>query len=375
MQLQQTHTERRKHMNAKRIHNFNPGPAAMPLVVLEEIQENFLDFSGSGMSITEISHRSKQFEAVINDAVARTRRLLNLDDNFHVLFLQGGASMQFAMIPMNFLAPGKSADYVDTGTWSTKAIQEAEIQGRSVKVVASSADRNYSYIPRSIPFNQDAVYAHITSNNTIKGTQWADFPDTNGVPLVCDMSSDFMSRPVDAGRFGMIYAGAQKNVGPAGVCLVILRKDLLDLIPDNLPTMLRYSTYAAKNSLYNTPPCFAVYTVDLVLKWLEETIGGLDKMAALNRQKASLLYDFLDAGGFYRATAEPSSRSLMNVTFRLPTEELENKFVQQALASGLGGLKGHRSVGGCRASLYNAVTVEAVEALVAFMKVFEKENG
>jgi len=362
-------------MNARRIHNFNPGPAAMPLVVLEEIQENFLDFSGSGMSITEISHRSKQFEAVINDAVARTRRLLNLDDNFHVLFLQGGASMQFAMIPMNFLAPGKSADYVDTGTWSTKAIQEAEIQGRSVKVVASSADRNYSYIPRSIPFNQDAVYAHITSNNTIKGTQWADFPDTNGVPLVCDMSSDFMSRPVDAGRFGMIYAGAQKNVGPAGVCLVILRKDLLDLIPDNLPTMLRYSTYAAKNSLYNTPPCFAVYTVDLVLKWLEETIGGLDKMAALNRQKASLLYDFLDAGGFYRATAEPSSRSLMNVTFRLPTEELENKFVQQALASGLGGLKGHRSVGGCRASLYNAVTVEAVEALVAFMKDFEKENA
>ena len=362
-------------MNAKRIHNFNPGPAALPLVVLEEIQENFLDFSGSGMSITEISHRSKQFEAVINDAVARTRRLLNLDDNFHVLFLQGGASMQFAMIPMNFLAPGKSADYVDTGTWSTKAIQEAEIQGRSVKVVASSADRNYSYIPRSISFNHDAVYAHITSNNTIKGTQWADFPDTNGVPLVCDMSSDLMSRPVDAGRFGMIYAGAQKNVGPAGVCLVILRKDLLDLIPDNLPTMLRYSTYAAKNSLYNTPPCFAVYTVDLVLKWLEETIGGLDKMAALNRQKASLLYNFLDAGGFYRATAEPSSRSLMNVTFRLPTEELENKFVQQALAHGLGGLKGHRSVGGCRASLYNAVTVEAVEALVAFMKVFEKENA
>jgi phosphoserine aminotransferase len=362
-------------MNAERIHNFNPGPAALPLVVLKEIQENFLDFSGSGMSITEISHRSKQFEAVINDAVARTRRLLNLDDNFHVLFLQGGASMQFAMIPMNFLAPGKSADYVDTGTWSTKAIQEAEIQGRSVKVVASSADRNYTYIPRSIPFNHDAVYAHITSNNTIKGTQWADFPDTNGVPLVCDMSSDLMSRPVDAGRFGMIYAGAQKNVGPAGVCLVILRKDLLDLIPDSLPTMLRYSTYAAKNSLYNTPPCFAVYTVDLVLKWLEETIGGLDKMAALNRQKASLLYDFLDAGGFYRATAEPSSRSLMNVTFRLLTEELENKFVQQALANGLGGLKGHRSVGGCRASLYNAVTVEAVEALVAFMKDFEKENG
>jgi phosphoserine aminotransferase len=362
-------------MNAKRIHNFNPGPAALPLVVLEEIQENFLDFSGSGMSITEISHRSKQFEAVINDAIARTRRLLNLDDNFLVLFLQGGASMQFAMIPMNFLAPYKSADYVDTGTWSTKAIQEAEIQGKSVKVVASSADLNYSYIPRNISFNDDAVYVHITSNNTIKGTQWADFPHTKGVPLVCDMSSDIMSRPLEAGKFGMIYAGAQKNIGPAGVCLVILREDMLNLIPDSLPTMLKYSTYAAKNSLYNTPPCFAVYTVDLVLKWLEETIGGLDKMAALNRQKASLLYDFLDAGSFYRATAERSSRSLMNVTFRLPTEELEIKFVQQALANGLGGLKGHRSVGGCRASLYNAVTVEAVEALVTFMKAFEKENG
>jgi phosphoserine aminotransferase len=219
------------------------------------------------------------------------------------------------------------------------------------------------------------VYTHITSNNTIKGTQWADFPDTNGVPIVCDMSSDIMSRPVDATRFGMIYAGAQKNIGPAGVCLVILRKDMLDLIPDNLPTMLRYSTYAAKNSLYNTPPCFTVYAIDLVLKWLEETIGGLDRMAALNRRKASLIYDFLDARGFYRATAEPSSRSLMNVTFRLPTEALENKFVQQALANGLGGLKGHRSVGGCRASLYNAVTVQAVEALVEFMKVFEKENG
>jgi phosphoserine aminotransferase len=241
--------------------------------------------------------------------------------------------------------------------------------------VASSADLNYSYIPRNISFNADAAYAHFTSNNTIKGTQWADFPDSKGVPLVCDMSSDIMSRPLDAGKFGMIYAGAQKNVGPAGVCLVILRKDMLELVPDNLPTMLKYTTYAAKNSLYNTPPCFAVYTIDLVLKWLEETIGGLDQMAALNRQKAALLYDFLDAGGFYRATAELSSRSLMNVTFRLPTEALENKFVQQALANGLGGLKGHRSVGGCRASLYNAVTIEAVEALVAFMKAFEKENG
>ena len=362
-------------MKPNRIYNFNPGPTALPLCVLEEIQENFLDFNGSGMSITEISHRSKQFEDILNDAVARIKRLLKLNDNFQVLFLQGGASMQFAMIPMNFLARNKAADYVDTGTWSSKAIKEAEIQGKSVRIVASSADRNYCYIPQNIAFSNDAVFAHITSNNTIKGTQWADFPDTNGVPIFCDMSSDIMSRPFDAQKFGLIYAGAQKNVGPAGVCLVIIRRDMLDLVPDNLPTMLKYTTYAAKNSLYNTPPCFAVYTVDLVLKWLEETIGGLDKMATLNRQKASLLYDYLDAGGFYRATTETASRSLMNITFRLPNEELEKKFVQQALENSLGGLKGHRSVGGCRASLYNAVTVDAVAALLDFMKTFEKENG
>ncbi|MEJ2165012.1 MAG: 3-phosphoserine/phosphohydroxythreonine transaminase [Desulfobacterales bacterium] len=348
-------------MKGKRIRNFNPGPAAMPLPVLEEIQENFLDFNGSGMSIIEISHRSKQFEEVINDAVARTRRLLNLGDNFHVLFLQGGAS--------------STADYVDTGTWSAKAIKEAEIQGKSVNVVASSADRNYAYIPQNINFNHDAVFVHITSNNTIKGTQWGQFPDTKDLPIICDMSSDFMSRPLEAHQFGLIYAGAQKNVGPAGVCLAIIRNDLLDLVPDNLPTMLKYTTYAAKNSLYNTPPCFAIYTVDLVLKWLEETIGGLEQMAALNRKKASLLYNLLDAGGFYRATAEPASRSLMNITFRLPNEELEKQFIQQAQENSLGGLKGHRSVGGCRASLYNAVTVEAVEALVDFMKAFEKANG
>jgi phosphoserine aminotransferase len=362
-------------MKAKRIYNFNPGPAALPLSVLEEIQEHFLDFQGSGMSISEISHRSPEFDAVINDAVARTRRLLGLDDNFEVLFIQGGASLQFGMIPMNFLPSGKSADYVDTGTWSTKAIKEAQLQGKSIAVVASSEDKNYSYIPKYISFNDDAAFVHLTSNNTIKGTQWAEFPDTKGVPIICDMSSDIMSRPLDVNRFGMIYAGAQKNVGPAGVCLVIVRKDLLDWIPDTVPTMLKYSTFAAKNSLYNTPPCFAVYTVQLVLKWLEETIGGLGKMAALNQEKAQLLYGYMDGSGFYRATAAADSRSLMNVTFRLPNEDLEKQFVEQALASGLGGLKGHRSVGGCRASIYNAITLEAVQALVGFMKAFEKENG
>jgi len=362
-------------MKANRVYNFNPGPAALPLAVLEEIQQDFLDFSGSGMSIAEISHRSKPFDDVINDAVARTKRLLNLDDNFHVLFLQGGASMQFAMIPMNFLVGNSSADYVDTGTWSSKAVKEAEIQGKAINVVASSADKNYSYIPRNIKFNADAVFVHITSNNTIKGTGWAEMPDTNGVPIICDMSSDIMSKPIDAQKFGLFYAGAQKNVGPAGVCLVVIRQDMLDRVPDSVPTMLKYDTYAAKNSLYNTPPCFAIYTLDLVLKWLEETVGGLDKMAALNQKKAALLYNYMDAGDFYRATAEPDSRSLMNITFRLPNEKLEQQFVRQALQNGLGGLKGHRSVGGCRASLYNAVSLEAVESLVGFMKTFEHENG
>ncbi len=359
----------------ERIYNFNPGPAALPLVVLEEIRENLLNFKGSGMSITEISHRSKEFENLINDAAVRTKRLLNLGDDFQVLFIQGGASMQFCMIPMNFLSPDKSADYVDTGTWSTKAVKEAEIQGKSISVVASSADRNYCYIPKNIPFNETADFVHLTSNNTIKGTQWADFPDTNGVPIICDMSSDIMSRPLDVAKFGLIYAGAQKNVGPAGVCLVIIRNDMLDRVPDTLPTMLKYTTYAAKNSLYNTPPCFAVYTVQLVLKWLEGTVGGLEKMAVLNQKKAQLLYQLLDSSSFYRATADSDSRSLMNVTFRLPNEELEQQFIAEALENDIGGLKGHRSVGGCRASIYNAVSLDAVEVLTDFMTTFERKKG
>ena len=362
-------------MKADRIHNFNAGPAALPLPVLEEIQASFLNFAGSGMSVTEISHRSKWFDAVINDAVARVKRILNLDDRFHVLFLQGGASMQFCMVPMNLLGAGDSADYVNTGTWSTKAIQEARIQEKSINVVASSEDRNFSYIPRAIAFNGDAVYAHITSNNTIKGTQWAQFPETGGVPIVADMSSDIFSRPLEMEKFGLIYAGAQKNMGPAGVCLAIIRDDLLARTPQGIPTMLRYTTYAEKNSMYNTPPCFAIYTVQLVLKWLEETIGGLDKMAELNRKKANLLYDYMGQSGFYRGTAEKDSRSLMNVTFRLPSEALEKTFVAEAMENGLGGLKGHRSVGGCRASIYNPTPLAAVTALLDFMKGFERKHG
>jgi len=310
----------------KRIHNFNPGPAALPQIVLEEIQASFLDFEGTGMSITEISHRSKPFENIINDAVARTKRLLGIGDNFDVIFVQGGASLQFCMIPMNFLPDGRSADYVNTGTWSTKAIKEAKILGKTVRVPASSEDKNFSYIPGNINFDPKAAYVHLTSNNTIKGTQWASFPDTQGVPIVCDMSSDVMSRPVDMSRFGLVYAGAQKNIGPAGVCLVIIRRDMLEAADDKLPSMLKYTTYTQNNSLYNTPSCFTIYAIQLVLKWLEETIGGLEKMDAINRKKAALLYDTIDAGSFYKGTAKNDSRSLMNVTFRLPSEDLEKTF-------------------------------------------------
>jgi phosphoserine aminotransferase len=362
-------------MKHDRIFNFNAGPAALPLPVLEEIQESFLNFKGSGMSITEVSHRSKWFDEVINDAVERTKRILNLGDKYEVLFMQGGASMQFALMPMNFLGDGQTADYVNTGTWSTKAIKEAEIQNKTIQVVASSEDKNFSYIPKNISFNNDATYAHITSNNTIKGTQWSSFPDTTGVPIFVDMSSDIMCRPVDMENVGLIYAGAQKNIGPSGVCMVIVRKDLLETIPDNLPSMLKYTTYSAKNSMYNTPPCFPIYTIQLVLKWIEETIGGLNKMAEINDQKAKLLYDFFDSSDFYNGTAEPDSRSLMNVTFRLPNEDLEKKFVADAMADGFGGLKGHRSVGGCRASIYNATPADAIPSLVDFMKTFAKENG
>ncbi len=362
-------------MKANRIHNFNAGPAALPLPVLEEVQESLLNFAGSGMSITEISHRSTWFEGVIDDAVTRIKRILKLDQRYHVLFLQGGASLQFCMVPMNLLGAGDSADYVNTGTWSTKAIQEAQLVGKSVHVAASSEDRGFSYIPRSIALSPEAVYLHITSNNTIKGTQWGQFPETSGVPIVSDMSSDIFSRPLEIEKFGLIYAGAQKNIGAAGVCLVVIRDDLLARTPKNLPTMLRYTTHAEKNSMYNTPPCFAIYTVQLVLKWLEETIGGVESMAEINRQKAALLYDIIDRSGFYRGTAETESRSLMNVTFRLSSQELEKRFLAQALASGLGGLKGHRSVGGCRASIYNPTPRSAVEALVDFMQTFERKNG
>lgn len=358
----------------ERIANFNPGPSALPLSVLEEAREEFLNFQGSGMSIIETSHRSPQFDQVIDSASERIRRLMGLGDEFEVLFVQGGASLQFAMIPLNLCA-GQRPVYLNTGTWSTKAIHEAKIQGLDPLEAASSQDREFSYIPNSYEVPEDAAYLHITSNNTIKGTQYHSFPRV-APPLVADMSSDILSRPVDMKPFGLIYAGAQKNLGPAGVTLVIIRRDLLERTPDNLPSMLRYTTYAEKRSMYNTPPAFAIYMVGLVLKWLEEEIGGLDKVAALNQAKADLLYNALDnSGGFYRPTARKQDRSLMNVTFRLADENLQGEFLAQALEDGLGGLKGHKSVGGCRASIYNAISLSQVQALVEFLQSFAKSHG
>ncbi|MDR3557243.1 MAG: 3-phosphoserine/phosphohydroxythreonine transaminase [Syntrophobacteraceae bacterium] len=356
---------------AQRVINFNPGPSALPLAVLEQAKSEMLDFQGTGMSLLETSHRSKPFEAVLDSAIQRTRRLLGLDESYQVLFIQGGASMQFAMVPMN-LAEGKPVDYVNTGTWATKAIKEARICGNETRVVATSEDAQFTYIPEKIDFNADAAYLHITSNNTIRGTQWRNFPDAGAVPLVCDMSSDIFSRRFDPRPFGLIYAGAQKNAGPAGVTMVIIREDLLKRVPKELPTMFKYTTYSDNRSLYNTPPCFSIYICELVLKWIEETVGGLDRMEKINEEKAALLYNYIDSQDFYRGTARPDSRSRMNVTFLLPEAELEKEFLATAVEAGLVGLKGHRSVGGLRASIYNATTIESVKTLVDFMKQFAK---
>jgi len=357
----------------KRVHIFNAGPAALPLSVLREVQEHFLNFHGSGMSITEISHRSTLFEEVINDAIDRMRRLLKLSDDHHVLFIQGGASLQFCMIPLNLALPGRPVTYLNTGVWSTKAMKEARIQGKDVRVIPASEDTDFSSLPTDFRVDEQSSYLHFTSNNTIQGTQWHQFPDGKGVPLISDMSSDFMSRPIDVRPFGLIYAGAQKNLGPSGVAVVIIREDMLKRVPDTLPTMLKYTTYRDNKSLFNTPPTFAIYIISLVLRWLEETIGGLREMQKINRQKASLIYEVIDRSEIYQGAAEVNSRSTMNVTFRLPDERLEQRFLAEARKNGFEGLRGHRSVGGCRASLYNAVTADSVRNLVAFMREFEEK--
>lgn len=352
-------------------HNFYAGPAILPHDVLKKAQEELLDFNGIGLSIMEISHRSKDFDQVVTTAESKIRNLLGVPENYSVLFLQGGASLQFGMIPMNLLKGG-TADYINTGSWAKKAIKEAKLFG-TVNIAASSEDKNFSYIPKNIHFSPDAVYAHITSNETIGGIQWKTFPDTGNTPLFVDMSSDIFSRKLTVSDFGIIYAGAQKNMGPAGVTLVIIRNDLVDSGADNLTSMLSFKTHVEKQSLYNTPPCFGIYIIKLVMDWIEQQ-GGIQAIESTNEKKAALLYESIDNSSLYQGTAEVQDRSIMNVTFRLTSEELEIQFIKEATEAGFMGLKGHRSVGGCRASIYNAMPLEGVEKLVGFMKKFEKKS-
>jgi phosphoserine aminotransferase len=358
----------------KRIHNFNAGPAALPLEVLEEAQRDFIDYKGNGLSVLEMSHRDKVYDNILKDAEKDLKELYSIPDNYTILFLQGGATLQFAMVPLNLLSDGRAGDYINTGTWATKAIEEALKLGKKANEIASSEDRQFTYIPKEFKLTPDAAYLHITSNNTIRGTEWQSYPDTGSTDLICDMSSDFCSRPVDIKKFALIYAGAQKNVGPAGCTVVIIRNDLIAKSPENIPTMCNYSIMAKEPSLYNTPPCYSIYIIGLVLKWLKKN-GGLAKMHEVNLQKAKVLYDRLDKNDFYRGTVDKDSRSLMNIPFRLKNEALEETFIKEAKAAGMIGLKGHRSVGGIRASFYNAVPMESAKALVAFMDEFEKKNS
>jgi phosphoserine aminotransferase len=358
-----------------RIYNFSAGPAVLPLPVLEEAQRDLIALPGVGMSVLEISHRSKVFDEIIQGAEADFRALARIPDGYHVLFLQGGASLQFSMVPMNLLPAGGAADYIVTGVWSKKAVKEAKKVG-TVNIAATTEAESFARIPRQdeLKLTPGAAYVHFTSNNTIYGTEWKTEPEVGEVPLVCDASSDIFSRPIDVGRYGLIYAGAQKNLGPSGLTVVVIREDLAQRGGESLPTMLNYATHTAERSLYNTPPVFGVYILRLVLKWLIGN-GGLEGMAKANERKAGKLYAEIDRTGFYRGHAAPDSRSLMNITFRLPNEDLEKQFVKEATAAGFDGLKGHRSVGGLRASIYNAFPEEGVDALVELMREFEKKNG
>ncbi len=356
------------------IYNFYAGPAVMPQKVLAEAKEEMLDFSGTGMSVMEISHRAKPFEAIIQEAEANIKELLLLGDDYQVLFLQGGASLQFSMLPLNYLGPDQTADYILTGSWSEKALKEAKKIG-ATHVAATTADNKYRNIPQEIMLSAAPAYVHLTSNNTIFGTQWRDFPDTGDIPLCGDMSSDIMCRPIAANQFSLIYAGAQKNLGPSGVTIVIIRKSFLEKTLDIPYTMLKYTTHADSDSLYNTPPSFSVYMVNLVTRWLKEE-GGLAAMEKQNTAKAQYIYDAIDKSkGFYQGHAEKDSRSLMNITFTIGDEVLEKAFASEAEKEGLVGLKGHRSVGGLRASTYNALPMEAAKTLSQFMEQFQKKNG
>ncbi len=358
-----------------RVYNFSAGPSMLPEEVLKIAAEQMLDYEGTGESVMEMSHRSKEYDAIIKQAEADLREVMNIPDNYEVLFLQGGASTQFAMIPLNFMPKNKKADYVITGQWANNAYKEALKYGNA-RAVASSADKNYSYIPKveKADFDPEADYVHICFNNTIYGTKWQEIPETGDVPLIADISSCILSEPIDVSKFAMLYAGAQKNVAPAGLTIVIVRKDLLGNAMDITPTMLNYVTHSENESMFNTPPCYAIYVAGLVLKWIKK-LGGLEKMAELNKKKAALLYDFLDNSKLFKGTVVKEDRSLMNVPFITGKEELDAKFVKESKAAGFINLKGHRSVGGMRASIYNAMPYEGVEALVEFMKKFESENA
>lgn len=359
-----------------RVYNFNPGPATLPLPVLERVQGEFLDYHGTGMSIMESSHRSPEFDAVNNSAAALLKELMGIPAGYSVVFLQGGASLQFAMVPMNFLGEGDFGDYINTGTWSKKAIKEANILG-TARIAGSSEEASFTRIPKTdeISLDPKAKYVHITSNNTIAGTQWHGFPDTGDVPLICDASSDILSYKLDVSKFGLIYAGAQKNLGPSGVVVVVIRDDLVEKGRSDIPTLLQYRTQVSKQSLYNTPNSFGIYFLNCYLEYVKDQ-GGVAAVEEINRKKQELLYKTIDeSDGYFRGTVEKESRSWMNVTIRMNNEDLEKKFIAEAKDNGLVGLKGHRSVGGIRASIYNAMTLEGVQALVDFMHEFKKKNG
>ncbi len=358
-----------------RVYNFSAGPSMLPEEVLKTCAAEMLEHGTSGQSVMEMSHRSKEYQAIIDEAEANLRELMNIPDNYAVLFLQGGASSQFAMLPLNLMNKNGKADFVVTGQWAKKAYAEAARYGEA-KVIASSADKTFSYIPKLDPstFTKDADYFHICMNNTIYGTKWNTLPDTGDVPLVADISSCMLSEPIDVSKFGVLYGGAQKNVAPAGLTIVIIRKDLIGNAMDITPTMFNYATHSENGSMFNTPPCYTIYVAGLVLKWIKAR-GGLEAMKEYNERKAKVLYDFLDSSKLFKGTVVPEDRSLMNVPFVTGSDELDAKFVAEAKAAGFVNLKGHRSVGGMRASIYNAMPIEGVEALVEFMRKFEEENA
>ena len=358
-----------------RVYNFSAGPSMLPESVLRKAADEMLDYQGSGQSVMEMSHRSKVYDAIIKEAEALLREVMNIPDNYKVLFLQGGASSQFAMVPMNLMTKSGKADYVITGQWAKKAYKEGARYGKA-NIVASSEDKTFSYIPKLDPstFTKDADYFHICMNNTIYGTVYHELPDTGDVPLVADISSCILSEPIDVSKFGVLYAGAQKNMAPAGFTVVIIREDLIGHAMDITPTMFNYQTHAENGSMFNTPPCYTIYIAKLVLEWIKNEMGGLEKMKEYNEKKAKILYDFLDSSKLFKGTVVPEDRSLMNVPFVTGDADMDAKFVKEATEHGFVNIKGHRSVGGMRASIYNAMPIEGVEKLVAFMKEFEERN-